>query len=110
MVAPHGNAVLCTFFDENEVCYAAGCSVIYHLLLMSSAAIFTSSEVHLARLALLGRLGIIITRARRVRFFLHLQGLGSYEINRGPYYVKVLLIHRLQTGKKRLKSNIMSVS
>ena len=56
MVALHGNAVLCTFFDENEVCYAAGCSVIYHLLLMSSAAIFTSSEVHLARLALLGRL------------------------------------------------------
>ena len=52
----HGNAVLCTFFDENEVCFAAGCSVIYRLLLMSSAAIFTSSEVHLARLALLGRL------------------------------------------------------
>ena len=35
------------FFDENEAYYAVGCSVIYHLLLMSSAAIFTSSEVHL---------------------------------------------------------------
>jgi hypothetical protein len=61
LVALHGNAVLCTFFDENEVCYAAGCSVIYHLLLMSSAAIFTSSEVHLARLALFGRLQLSLS-------------------------------------------------
>ena len=102
MVAPHGNAVLCTFFDENEVCYAAGCSVIYHLLLMSSAAIFTSSEVHLARLALLGRLGIIITRARRVRFFYICRALGHMRLTGAHTMLKFWLSTDYRLAKKGL--------